>query len=146
MPLADEPSRVPGRSQSLGERHLFEWQIGRPRRALQTGLFGDVIRIAGRVIGNLQSGRCDASDHGGASGCADRCRRVAVGKSHALSSKAVEMRSVQRRVSLAMQIHPTEIIGHDQDNIRAIVGISANGLWVNELQREGEERNHRERR
>ena len=57
-----------------------------------------------------------------AAGRADFRRRVEIGKPHALRRHPIQIRRANDRVPVAAEITPAEIVGVDDDDVRAVSG------------------------
>ena len=70
-----------------------------------------------QVIGDVQPGRSHSRHHRGTSRRTDRGGGIGVGESHPLRRQSIQIRCIKPIIALAMQIHPTQVIGHDQHDV-----------------------------
>ena len=68
------------------------------------------------MVGDLQPGRAHARHDGGPGGRADRGCRVGVGE-RILGCQLIEVRGVQQSIALTVQVHPAQVICHDEQDM-----------------------------
>ena len=118
VPFSEEPRVVTGRMKPFGKRHGLVLENVVRRWRLNGTTLGPELWPIGPVLSDVQPCRSEPGDHRCTRRRTDRCRSVRVSESHALASKSIDIRRVEFRVPLAVQIRPTHVIGHDQQNIR----------------------------
>ena len=118
VPFADMGGGVAGRFEVLGNGHVIQGEIPDSCRFLEVRSLGrEPVFVSRSVIGQPQPRRRLPGHHGRACRGTNRGRRIAIGESHAFPCQLVEVRGVHLFMSIAMQVHPAQVVGHDDDDV-----------------------------
>ncbi len=104
-PLAEAAGPVAGRAHDLGEGDV----LGSQRRARG---------VAARVLAHGAVARVQAGQHRAARGRADGASGVEVGEADPLAGEPVQVRRLDRGLSVRAELAEAEVIGHDHDEVR----------------------------
>ena len=116
MPLAEKGVAVIGGLQPLGYGQVLEGKVDERLRGKESR--GLRKKTSGSVGGHVEPGRRLAGQHRRPGRSTDRRGGVGTRKAHALGREAVNIRRVDHLITLNREVHPPEIIDHDEDDVR----------------------------
>ncbi len=114
MPFSDTGGGVTSRLEHLGKVGHLQGQMHRPIRHAQLRLGSD---MAWNKVGEVESGWVFAGKNGGTRGRTNGAGRIAVGETHPLRGKPVNIWRLIKRAAKDPAIRPPEIIRQDQDDV-----------------------------
>ena len=116
VPLAEKRVRVTGLFQPLGDCNVF----GANRRHHVRRLRPVVLRkkLPRQMRSHVHARWRLAGEHRRPCRRTNRRRRVGAGEAHPLTGESIDVRRLDEWVTLAGQVHPAEVVRHDEQNVR----------------------------
>ena len=118
VPLAEEAGCVAGFPETLSNGNGPERQYVFRGGWLDFPVFGPEGGTILAMLGDMQPRGSQPGDQRAARGRADWRRRISMGEANPLPGQPVEPGCVQAVVALAAQIHPAQVINHDEQHMR----------------------------
>ena len=116
MPLPQKTVAIAGDLQPLGNGQVLEGKVDECLRGKEFRCLRE--KTAWSVGRHMEPGRRLPGQHGRPGRSADGRGGVSARKAHTLGREAVDVRRVDHLIALDREIHPAEIIDHDEDDVR----------------------------
>ena len=120
MPFAEERIRVARLLEPLGDGHVLGAELPGKLGWLRAIVFRE--KHAGQMCRQPNPRWRLAGQHRASCRRTNRCRRIGRREPHALLRQPIQVRRLHQLVPLKCEVHPSKIIGHDEQNVWLGVG------------------------